>query len=121
MAKAGNHFAELDAAAESLAGELGDDPSALQAGIRARLKERHGMAVQIVREDVLAGTLRHYAMHRRRLLLSERLASSGRLFAVAYTPCAQELADASATQLARGGAPRHANTRRTGSTITHKT
>src|SRR3546814_16452737 len=26
MAKAGNHFAELDAAAESLAGELGDDP-----------------------------------------------------------------------------------------------
>lgn len=105
IARAGNHFAELDAAAESLAPELGDDPSALQAGIRARLKERHGMGVQIVREDVLAGTLRHYDMHRRRLLLSERLASSGRLFALAYHLCAQEMADGIAAQVARAGPP----------------
>lgn len=105
IARAGNHFAELDAAAEALSAELGDDPSAMQAAIRARLKDRHGMGVQIVREDVLAGTLRHYDMHRRRLLLNERLASSGRLFALAYHLCAQEMADGIASQAARAGPP----------------
>ncbi|WP_150294958.1 helix-turn-helix domain-containing protein [Sphingobium estronivorans] len=105
VSRAGNHFAELDAEAEALSPELGDDPSTLQAGIRARLKERHGMGVQIVREDVLAGTLRHYDMHRRRLLLSERLASSGRLFALAYQLCAQEMADGIAAQVSRAGPP----------------
>ena len=119
IARAGNHFAELDAAAESLAGELGDDPSAVLAGIRARLKERHGMAVQIVREDVLAGTLRHYDMHRRRLLLSERLASSGRLFAVAYQLCAQELADGIAAQVARAGPPDEDSRRLAGIALTN--
>ncbi|AEG50214.1 transcriptional regulator, XRE family [Sphingobium chlorophenolicum L-1] len=119
IARAGNHFAELDAAAETLAGEFGDDPSALQAGIRARLKERHGMAVQIVREDVLAGTLRHYDMHRRRLLLSERLASSGRLFAVAYQLCAQEMADAIAAQVARAGPPDEDSRRLAGIALTN--
>ncbi|UXC90621.1 short-chain fatty acyl-CoA regulator family protein [Sphingobium sp. RSMS] len=119
IARAGNHFAELDAAAESLAGELGDDPSALQAGIRARLKERHGMAVQIVREDVLTGTLRHYDMHRRRLLLSERLASSGRLFAVAYQLCAQELADAISGQVTRAGPPDEDSRRLAGIALTN--
>jgi len=119
VSRAGNHFAELDAAAESLAGELGDDPSALQAGIRARLKERHGMAVQFVREDVLAGTLRHYDMHRRRLLLSERLPSSGRLFAVAYQLCAQELADAIGSQVTRAGPPDEDSRRLAGIALTN--
>lgn len=105
IARAGNHFAELDVAAEALAPELGDDPAGVQAAIRTRLKERHGMAVQIVREDVLAGTLRHYDMHRRRLLLSERLAASGRLFALAYQLCSQEMADGIAAQVARAGPP----------------
>lgn len=105
IARAGNHFAELDATAETVSAELGDDPGAMQAAIRARLKDRHDMAVQIVREDVLAGTLRHYDMHRRRLLLSERLASSGRLFALAYQLCSQEMADGIAAQVARAEPP----------------
>lgn len=105
IARAGNHFPELDAAGEALAPELGDDPASLQASIRARLKERHGIGVQIVREDVLAGTLRHYDMHRRRLLLNERLPASGRLFALAYQLCAQEMADAIAAQVARAAPP----------------
>ncbi|WP_022683807.1 helix-turn-helix domain-containing protein [Sphingobium bisphenolivorans] len=105
IARAGNHFPELDAAAEALNPELGDDPASLQAAIRTRLKERHGMATQIVREDVLAGTLRHYDMHRRRLLLNERLPASGRLFALAYQLCSQEMADAIAAQVARAAPP----------------
>ncbi|MEA3388180.1 helix-turn-helix domain-containing protein [Sphingobium sp. CCH11-B1] len=105
IAKAGNHFADIDAAAEAIAAELPDDPAMLQAALRQRLKDRHGMAVQVMRADVLAGSLRHYDMHRRRLMLSERLAASGRLFAVAYHLCAQELADAIAAQIARAAPP----------------
>ncbi|MBV2148954.1 DUF2083 domain-containing protein [Sphingobium sp. AS12] len=105
IARAGNHFAEIDAGAEAIAAQLNDDPALLQADLRARLKDRHGMAVQVVRADVLAGTLRHYDMHRRRLMLSERLAASGRLFAIAYHLCAQKLADAIAAQVARAAPP----------------
>ena len=105
IARAGNHFAEIDAGAEAIAAQLSQDPALLQAELRARLKDRHGMAVQVLRADVLAGTLRHYDMHRRRLMLSERLAASGRLFAIAYHLCAQELADAIAAQVARTAPP----------------
>jgi len=105
IARTGNHFAEIDAGAEAIAASLSDDPALLQAELRARLKDRHGMAVQVVRADVLADTLRHYDMHRRRLMLSERLPASGRLFAIAYHLCAQELADAIAAQVARAAPP----------------
>lgn len=105
IARAGNHFPEIDAAAEALSADLPDEPAMMQAAIRARLKERHGMGVQIVREEVLAGTLRHYDMHRRRLMLHERLPASGRLFALAYQLCAQELADGIAAQVARAAPP----------------
>ena len=105
IARAGNHFPEIDAAAETLSADLPDEPAMMQAAIRARLKERHGMGVQIVREEVLAGTLRHYDMHRRRLMLHERLPASGRLFALAYQLCAQELADGIAAQVARAAPP----------------
>ena len=105
IARAGNHFAEIDAGAEAIAAQLSQDPAVLQAEVRTRLKDRHGMAVQVLRADVLAGTLRHYDMHRRRLMLSERLAASGRLFAIAYHLCAQELADAIAAQVARTAPP----------------
>ena len=105
IARAGNHFAEIDAGAESIAASMSDDPALLQAELRTRLKDRHGMGCQVVRADVLAGTLRHYDMHRRRLMLSERLPASGRLFAIAYHLCAQELAEAIAAQVARAAPP----------------
>ncbi|MCI4590350.1 short-chain fatty acyl-CoA regulator family protein [Sphingobium sp. BYY-5] len=105
IARAGNHFAEIDAGAEAIAADLPDDPALLQADLRARLKDRHGMSVQVMRGDILAGTLRHYDMHRRRLMLSERLSASGRLFAIAYHLCAQELAEAIGAQIARAAPP----------------
>ncbi|MBZ9649469.1 short-chain fatty acyl-CoA regulator family protein [Sphingobium sp. 3R8] len=105
IARAGNHFAEIDAGAEAIAAALPDDPLLLQAELRTRLKDRHGMACQVVRGDVLADRLRHYDMHRRRVMLSERLRPSGRLFAIAYHLCAQELADAITAQIARAAPP----------------
>lgn len=79
-----HHFPELDAACEALAASLGDDPDTLLAGMKERLADRHGTEVQVVPQEVLRGTtLRHYDYHRRRLLLSETLAASSRLFGVA--------------------------------------
>ncbi len=105
IARAGNHFAELDAAAEALAVEISDDPAVMQADLRARLKTLHGMSVQMVRDDVLAGTLRHYDMHRRRLLINERLPAPGRLFALACHLCSQEMAENIAAQVKRAAPP----------------
>lgn len=79
-----NHFGDLDAAAEDLSIALGEGPEALREAMVARLGEGHGITVRIVPQEVLAGTLRHYDFHRRRLMLSERLPASGRLFGIAY-------------------------------------
>ena len=105
IAERGNHFAEIDAAAEAIAQELPEDPALLAAALRQRLKDRHGMSVQVAPEKLLADSLRHYDMHRRRLLLHERLQASGRLFAIAYQLCAQELADSIASAVARAAPP----------------
>ncbi|MGE5720876.1 MAG: helix-turn-helix domain-containing protein [Sphingomonadales bacterium] len=86
-----NHLPDLDAAAEALAAELPADPVALYAAIEARLAQRFTVAVRAMPEAVLAGALRHYDVHRRRLMLSERLGFSSRLFAIAYHLCMLEL------------------------------
>ena len=105
IARAGNYFAEIDAGAEAIAADLPEDPALLQAALRARLKDQHGISVQAVRADLIAGRLRHFDMHRRRLMLSERLPPSGRLFGAAWHLVAQELADAIAAQVARAAPP----------------
>jgi predicted transcriptional regulator/DNA-binding XRE family transcriptional regulator len=105
ISQRGNHFAEIDAGAEAIAQELADEPALLAADLRARLKDRHGVGVQMAPEAVLDGTLRHYDMHRRRLMLNERLPASGRLFALAYHLCGQELHEPIATSVARAAPP----------------
>ena len=79
-----NHLAEIDGEAEALSLELGAGPEALREGMLARLGERYGIVVRVMPEDALAGTLRHYDFHRRRLMLSERLPAESRLFGIAY-------------------------------------
>ncbi|WP_419825388.1 helix-turn-helix domain-containing protein [Sphingomonas sp.] len=77
------HLADIDAAAEALAVDFGDGPEARRAAMVECLATR-GVSVRVVPQDVLAGTLRHYDFHRRRLMLSERLSASSRLFGIAY-------------------------------------
>jgi hypothetical protein len=77
------HLAEIDAAAETLSAELGAGPETLRTAMVDRLATR-GISVRVVAQDILAGTLRHYDFHRRRLMLSERLPASSRLFGIAY-------------------------------------
>ena len=100
-----NHFAELDNACEALTGDLGEEPSDLAASIRQRLAERHRIGVWITPRDVLGGTLRHFDLHRRRLMLSDRLDASSRLFALAYQLCLVELEPALTETVTRAAPP----------------
>jgi predicted transcriptional regulator/DNA-binding XRE family transcriptional regulator len=88
-----NHMPELDTAAEKLAASLPDDPVELYAAIQAALAERHNVTVRVMPEAALAGVLRHYDFHRKRLMLSERLRFPSRLFSLAYQLCLLDLED----------------------------
>ena len=79
-----NFFPDLDEAGETLFGELRAETAGFAAAAGARLAERHGVQVRIAPAEVLPDSIRRYDHHRRRLLLSERLAGPGRSFAIAY-------------------------------------
>lgn len=79
-----NHLPEIDAGAEALSLDLPQDPVALCSELQALLARRHGVSVRAMPEQALAGALRHYDLHRKRLMLSERLRFPSRLFALAY-------------------------------------
>ena len=75
-----NHFPELEEAAERLwtiAGLARDD---LFRGLSAWMERDHGITVKVMPVEVMGRTLRRLDSHRRRLLLSEALLPSGRIF-----------------------------------------
>ena len=106
-----NHFPELDDAAERLAAELGDDVADGIGRIRAHLKERHGVEVRVVPADMLPAAVRHYDVHRKRLMLSEQLPAESRTFAAAYQLCYSALRPI-VGQLLERAAPPDATARR---------
>ncbi len=79
-----NHFPELEEAAERVALELGMSGHELFYGIVHRLKERYGIRVSIVPDDLMRHDLRRYDRHRRHLKISELVEPSGRTFQAAY-------------------------------------
>ena len=81
-----NHFPDLDLLGEALHAELhrnatGETTEALA---RARLSERHNLAVKVMPAEVMVEWTRRFDPHRRRLLISETLGPASRAFAVAY-------------------------------------
>jgi predicted transcriptional regulator/plasmid maintenance system antidote protein VapI len=106
-----NYFAELDEAGEALHAELKPEPQGFAAAGRQRLADRYSIAVRVVPSDVLPDSVRRYDHHRRRLLLSERLAESGRAFAIAYQLALAEH-DAQIGALTERAAPPDLPTRR---------
>jgi predicted transcriptional regulator len=74
-----------------IAAALPQEPEALYVAIRDRLEKAHGISVRAMPDETMVGALRFYDFHRRRLMLSERLAGSSRLFALAYQLCIVEL------------------------------
>ncbi|MFD2264136.1 short-chain fatty acyl-CoA regulator family protein [Lacibacterium aquatile] len=77
-----NHFPDLESAAEALRAEIGDGD--LCTGLIRVLAERYAVDVAVVPEASLDGLLRRYDPHSRRLLLSERLPRSSRVFQLAH-------------------------------------
>lgn len=108
-----NHFPELDALGEALAGALeAETPGeSFETRARARLLSRHGLTVRTLPAEVMVEWTRRYDPHRKRLLLSETLGPSSRAFAVAFQLALAEH-DAELTALTEAAAPPDEPTRR---------
>jgi predicted transcriptional regulator/DNA-binding XRE family transcriptional regulator len=78
-----NHFADLDAAAESLADELRVASSDLFGAMAERLRVKHQLAIRVLPIEVLAGVRTRLDLHARQLQLSEALDPPSRAFALA--------------------------------------
>jgi XRE family transcriptional regulator, fatty acid utilization regulator len=78
-----NHFPALEELAEDLHQQLTAQGEQLHAAILARLHKKHGIRVQVMTVAEIGTTLRHYDRHRRKLMISERLALPGRIFQAA--------------------------------------
>ncbi|HEY0235772.1 MAG TPA: short-chain fatty acyl-CoA regulator family protein [Afipia sp.] len=78
-----NYFPELESAAEALRDEINVGAQDLFAALSDRLRERHSTTVRIMPVDVMRETLRRWDRHRRQVLISELVDSSGRIFQLA--------------------------------------
>ena len=83
IARWGNHFADLDAAAEALADELRLAGADLYGALVERLRVKHGLAIRVLPVDVMPDLLRRLDLHARQLQLSEVLDRASRTFAAA--------------------------------------
>jgi hypothetical protein len=81
---ANNHFPELEDLAERIAGELSASGHEPFFALSERLREKHGLRVQILPVEVMSQALRRFDRHRRRIMISELMEPSGRTFQVAY-------------------------------------
>ncbi|PXA95168.1 XRE family transcriptional regulator [Caulobacter sp. D4A] len=100
-----NHFAELETAAEAIVAALDADPQDLGPAVRERLLERFGIQVRVMPVEVMAGSLRRYDHHRKRLMVSETLAPASRIFAMCYQLGLMEAPDALTRLADRFAAP----------------
>jgi predicted transcriptional regulator/DNA-binding XRE family transcriptional regulator len=79
-----NHFADLDAAAETLADELRLSAGDLYAAIAERLRVKHSLTIRVLPIEVLPDALRRLDLHARQLQLSEMLDPASRTFQAAF-------------------------------------
>ncbi|WP_050387380.1 helix-turn-helix domain-containing protein [Bradyrhizobium pachyrhizi] len=78
-----NYFPELETAAENLRDELNVPTEDLFTALTTRLREKHSILTRVMPVDVMRETLRRFDRHRRQLLISELVDSSGRSFQLA--------------------------------------
>jgi predicted transcriptional regulator/transcriptional regulator with XRE-family HTH domain len=86
-----NHFPDIEEAAETLSGALGDPGGAFEA-LRRRLKEGYGVEARVVPPELLDFASQSYDLHRKRLMLSALLRHESRIFGAAYQLALLELA-----------------------------
>ena len=80
----GNHFAELETAADALRRDAGLSSDALVAGLTAHLKDALGVAVSVEPEDKMGGALRRFSPRQGKLRLSAGLSPRSRAFQLAH-------------------------------------
>ncbi|MCP1913238.1 putative transcriptional regulator/transcriptional regulator with XRE-family HTH domain [Bradyrhizobium elkanii] len=78
-----NYFPELETTAENLRDELNVPTEGLFTALTTRLREKHSILTRVMPVDVMRETLRRFDRHRRQLLISELVDSSGRSFQLA--------------------------------------
>lgn len=78
-----NHFDDLERAADELWEDAGLDRDAPFASLRAHIRAAHGIDVRVMPVEVMGDTLRRWDHHRRRILISEALLPSARVFHLA--------------------------------------
>jgi len=103
LTRHGNHYPELEAAAESLHERTGLTRDSFYAGLADHLTGTLQVGVNVVSVDVMPETLRRYDRHRRRVLLSEALSESGRIFQLACEICLLECRDLLDRMIQDGG------------------
>ena len=89
-----NHFADLDAAAETLADELRLSANDIGSAMTERLRQRHQLSLRILPTDVMPEHLRKLDLHARQLQLSEMLDPASRNFQIAVQIAQLEQRDA---------------------------
>jgi predicted transcriptional regulator/transcriptional regulator with XRE-family HTH domain len=92
-----NHFPALEAAAEALGAALGAGPHEMNHAVAQRLRDRHGLVVQVV---PMQGALRRYDAANRRLDLSDSLPRESRGFHLAFQLMLLEAGEAVAEAMA---------------------
>ncbi len=80
---AANHFPELEEAAEQLWHDAGLEVGGLESGLARWFDDRHRLMVKVLPQEVMGQAIRRWDRHSRRLLLSEMLPPSGRVFQLA--------------------------------------
>lgn len=95
------HFADLDAAAETLADALRLGAGDLYGAMAERLRVKHQLTIRVLPVDVMPDLLRRLDLHARQLQLSETLDPASRTFAAAFQ-LAQIEAHGEIEALARG-------------------
>jgi len=83
IARARNHFPEIDALAEATAGEIGLPKEDAVAAISERFRAVHGLSVRVLPADVMEGAFRRYNRHGRYVAVSEALDHASRAFQLA--------------------------------------
>lgn len=103
LTRHGNHFPELEEAAQALHDRASLSRESMYAGLAEHLTASVQVGVNVVPVDVMPETLRRYDRHRRRVLLSEVLPETGRVFQLACEVCLLECRDTLDRMIEDGG------------------
>ncbi|MFT3998051.1 MAG: short-chain fatty acyl-CoA regulator family protein [Asticcacaulis sp.] len=108
---ANNYFPEFDELGEALFAQLGGDSHGLEAAAQAQLLAAFGIEVRFMPASVMLIYQRRYDPHRKRLMLSETLSPSSRVFAIVYQLALSTHAAELSARVDRARAPDQASSR----------